>query len=166
MFNLAHWFIHGEVDWDNLQSKLRAICPFLSGAMFGTAWAFWVDALVYTKTILHESYPFTYNLPGIVATLALIMMNMVSRDDLASMGDMYDSDEGSEGRAKIWLFLSYCVAFGAVAGSIAVLVTCVQNGQHVEVGVGGLVQSGLILVAALLLWGFRTGDETGYGVIR
>ena len=63
---------------------------------FGTAWAFWVDALVYTKTILHESYPFTYNLPGIVATLALVMMNMVSRDDLASMGDMYDSDEGSE----------------------------------------------------------------------
>ncbi len=30
---------------------------------------------------------------------------------------------------------------------------------------GGLVQSGLILVAALLLWGFRTGDE-GYGFIH
>lgn len=63
---------------------------------FGTAWAFWVDALVYSKTILHESYPFTYNIPGIVATLALVMMNLVSRDDLASMGDSYNSDEGSE----------------------------------------------------------------------
>lgn len=165
MFNLAHWFIHGEVDWENLQSKLRSISPFLSGALFGTAWAFWIDALVYSKTVLHESYPFTYNLPGIVATLALIMMNLVSRDDLSAMGDMYNSDEGSEGRAKLWLFISYCVAFGAVAGSIAVLVTCVQNGNNVEIGVGGLVQSGLILVAALFLWGFRTGDE-GYGFIH
>jgi hypothetical protein len=45
------------------------------------------------------------------------MMNLVSRDDLANMGDMYGSgDEGSESRAKIWLFLSYCIAFGSVAG--------------------------------------------------
>lgn len=89
--------------------------------------------------------------------------------------------------------------------SVAVLVTCVQNGKNVEIGVvslttsykchmqpctchtgssidhlhalnvegatlhvflqGGLVQSGLILVAALLLWGFRTENE-GYGFIH
>ncbi len=69
---------------------------FAAICRFGTAWAFWIDALVYTKTVLHESYPFTYNLPGIVATLALLMMNLVSRDDLSAMGDMYNSDEGSE----------------------------------------------------------------------
>lgn len=51
---------------------------------------------MYTKTVLHDSYPFTYNIPGIVATLALIMMNLVSRDDLSSMADTYNSDEGSE----------------------------------------------------------------------
>lgn len=32
-FNLAHWFIYGEVDWDQLQSNLRSICPLLSGAL-------------------------------------------------------------------------------------------------------------------------------------
>lgn len=51
---------------------------------------------MYSKVILNESYPWTYNLPGIVATVALIMLNVVSRDDLAHMGDAYDSDEGSE----------------------------------------------------------------------
>lgn len=34
------------------------------------------------------------------ATIALIMMNLVSRDDLANMGDMYGGgDEGSEVQA-------------------------------------------------------------------
>jgi hypothetical protein len=65
---------------------------------FGAAWSFWVDALVYSSTVLHESYPFTYNIPGIVATIALIMMNLVSRDDLANMGDAFSSEEGSEVR--------------------------------------------------------------------
>lgn len=67
-----------------------------SSDRFGTAWAFWIDALIYTKTILHESYPFTYDLQGIVATVALIMMNLVSRDDLSMMADTYYNDEGSE----------------------------------------------------------------------
>ena len=75
--------------------------------------------------------------------------------------------------------------------SVAVLVTCAQNQEHVAVGVvrlltqvaralisgmqallslmldlqGGLVQCGLILLAGLLLWGFRTSDE-GYGFIQ
>ena len=53
---------------------------------------------MYSNTVLHEGYPFTYNIPGIVATIALIMMNLVSRDDLANMGDAFSSDEGSEVR--------------------------------------------------------------------
>ena len=63
---------------------------------FGAGWWCLIDALVYSKVVLNESYPFSYNLPGIVATVALIMMNLVSRDDLANMADAYSSDEGSE----------------------------------------------------------------------
>ena len=157
-WNLAHWFVYGvqhahsillacalclrraggevnpnhagEVDWDQLESRLRGVCPFLSGAMwvteslhpiavfcfikslhvltlhaprvacclyrFGAGWWCLIDALVYSKVVLNETYPFTYNLPGIIATVALIMMNLVSRDDLANMGDSYSSEEGSE----------------------------------------------------------------------
>ncbi len=63
---------------------------------FGAGWWCLIDALVYSKVVLNEGYPFSYNLPGIVATVALIMMNLVSRDDLANMADAYSSDEGSE----------------------------------------------------------------------
>lgn len=32
-WNLAHAFVYGEVDWEALEARLRAVCPFLSGAM-------------------------------------------------------------------------------------------------------------------------------------
>ena len=38
-------------------------------------------------------------------------------------------------RAKCWLFLSYMIAFAAVAGSVAVLVQCSQSSDHLWVGV-------------------------------
>ena len=40
-----------------------------------------------------------------------------------------------QARAKIILFISYLMAFGAVAGSIAVLITCVQHNALVDIGV-------------------------------
>lgn len=74
------------------RSTSASVCP----CRFGAGWWCLIDALVYSKVVLNENYPFSYNLPGIVATVALIMMNFVSRDDLASMADTYSSDEGSE----------------------------------------------------------------------
>lgn len=58
--------------------------------------------------MLGEKYPFSYNIPGIVATIALIMMNLISRDDLANMGDVYSSDEGSEVGAQTCLGCVTC----------------------------------------------------------
>eukprot|EP00884_Botryococcus_braunii_P009740 jgi/Botrbrau1/18768/Bobra.0386s0087.3 len=103
---------------------------------------------------------------GWVATLSLICMNLVSRDDLNNMGGYLGSgDEGAETRAKIWLLISYFMAFGSVAGSVAVLVQCVQAKNNVDVGVGALLQCGFILTAALLFWAFRTEEDSGYGLI-
>ena len=38
-------------------------------------------------------------------------------------------------RARLWLFCSFLLAFGSVAGSIAVLVTCSQSEKFEAVGV-------------------------------
>ena len=35
-WNLAHWFVYGEVDWDQFEARLRGVCPFLSGAMWAS----------------------------------------------------------------------------------------------------------------------------------
>lgn len=60
---------------------------------FGAAWWSWADALVSQHGIEGEdSVPFKYSLPGIVATLALILINMVSRDDLVEISEGGEED--------------------------------------------------------------------------
>lgn len=52
------------------------------------------DAIVYSKAILGGNIPWTYLLPGIAATLALVFMNLVSREELLEINDQSD-DEGA-----------------------------------------------------------------------
>lgn len=55
-------------------------------------WWCWLDAVIYQKAVVGEGFPFKYSLPGIVATLALILMNLLSRDQLNEA-----SESGEEG---------------------------------------------------------------------
>ena len=38
-------------------------------------------------------------------------------------------------RARCWLFFSFMVSFGSVAGAVAVLLKTTGSGEHVQVGV-------------------------------
>lgn len=160
-FNLAKWFIEGEVDWDYYQELLQSWGPALAGALFGAGWWCWADALVYQKAVVGQDPPFKYNWPGIVATLAMVMINMLPRRDLADEG----REEGEEFRARLWLFISFLIAAGAVAGSVAVLVSASQQADMVSVGVGSVLQCGLILAGSILFWAFRSGDRDSFGYI-
>lgn len=51
-----------------------------------------MDAVVYQKAVVMEGFPFKYSIPGIVATVALILMNLLSRDQLREA-----SESGEEG---------------------------------------------------------------------
>ena len=119
-----------------------------------------VDAFVHSATVDHKHIPITYHIPGWVATLALVVMNITSRRELAEPEELYVDENFAvscttrvncsslvcicakffelhvlQARAKIILFISYLMAFGAVAGSIAVLITCVQHNALVDIGV-------------------------------
>jgi hypothetical protein len=66
-------------------------------------------------------------------------------------------------RARLWLLVSFVLAFGAVAGSVGVLVSSTAAGSFVAVGVASVLQCGLLLASALLFWAFRSGgDNAGY----
>ena len=43
-------------------------------------------------------------------------------------------------RARCWLFFSYMIAFGSIAGAVAVLLKTTSAGEHVQVGVVCLYQ--------------------------
>jgi len=57
------------------------------------AWWSWADALVSQHGVEGEgSAPFKYSWPGIIATLSLILINMISKDDLQDIVDTADDD--------------------------------------------------------------------------
>lgn len=60
-------------------------------------WWCWADALVQVSTGESGAYPFRYNWPGIVATLALLLINALPRKDLAEAAESIE--DGVEVRA-------------------------------------------------------------------
>ena len=50
-----------------------------------------MDAICYSKAVLSEGFPWTYILPGVAATISLICMNLISKDEMAEMSE--DSHE-------------------------------------------------------------------------
>lgn len=164
MRGIAEWFIYGEVDWERYVALLRAWGPLLAGVLFGAGWWCWADALVYEKAVAGTGYPFKYNWPGIVATLALILINLMPRNAVAQASE--SMEEGADFRARLWLFFSFLIACAAMAGSVAVLISTSQQQEHASVGVGSVLQCGLVLSAALLFWSFRSDEQEGvYGYI-
>lgn len=160
MGNWVEAWIRGDVDWDGMKASFQAWAPVLAGAVFGAGWWCFIDALVVSKVVLHDSFPFTYWLPGVVATIALVLMNLVPRESLGST--QYYGDEDSDTQARCWLFISYLISFASVAGAGAVFISSIQHHAHVQMGVGCLLQAGFILASALLLWAFRTTDTSDY----
>lgn len=59
----------------------------VSGALFGTGWWFWLDAC----TLVEHKVPFDQYLPGIIATLALVMINLIRKDELAELDPFDDA---------------------------------------------------------------------------
>lgn len=90
---VADMFIHGNVDWDEAEEACRKWGGLVAGALFGAAWWSWADALVSQHGVEgEESAPFKYAWPGIIATLSLILINMISKDDLQDIVDTGDDD--------------------------------------------------------------------------
>lgn len=56
-----------------------------------------------TRSVVHEKFPFTYWLPGMVATLALLLLNMVPRNAL-------ESSLGSDEEMEVWLLTWYILS--------------------------------------------------------
>ncbi|PRW61410.1 salt tolerant [Chlorella sorokiniana] len=93
------------------------------------------------------------------------MINLLPRRDLAEAGESLE--EGGEFRARLWLFVSFLIAAGAVAGSVAVLVSATQQKDLAGMGVGSVLQCGFILLGSIVFWAFRSGESSssGYGYI-
>lgn len=157
MDRVVNWWIHGDVDWELYRRKAHQLGPLVAGMLFAAGWWVWADALVVRDVAGEGGYPFKLNVPGAVATLGLLWLNLLPRGQLQALADGGSGDDGELLRARMWLAAGLAVAFGAVGGSIAVLLAT-AGGAMQAVGVASVVQCGLVLAAALLLWALRSDD--------
>ncbi|KXZ55178.1 hypothetical protein GPECTOR_3g324 [Gonium pectorale] len=97
------------------EERGRTWGPIASGALFGAGWWFWVDAVC----ISNHKVPFDQYIPGIIATLALIMINCIRRDDLVEIDPF---DDATFCRSRLWLFASYVVSFASIVAAVWVMI--------------------------------------------
>uniref|UniRef100_A0A7R9V005 Transmembrane protein 50A n=1 Tax=Chlamydomonas euryale TaxID=1486919 RepID=A0A7R9V005_9CHLO len=139
--------------------------PVLAGALFGAGWWFWADAVALSPTKI----PFDHYLPGLIATLALVMINLIRKDELAEIDPF---DDATYCRARVWLFISYVVSFSSIVAAVWVLIAHYSSNPDLSSsekwpGAAGIFQVSFILGSGLLFFLSRTPGESssyeGYG---
>ena len=122
----------------------------------------WVDAVVQSSANL----PFTQYLPGITATLALLMITAVRRDEMVAVDPF---DEGVFCRSRFWLLAAYGVSGAAVVSAVVVMLhqyALPESGEQERLsgqGAGPLAESQTRHTAAK---GFRFGRLLDFCIQR
>lgn len=149
--------------------RVKPLGMFLSGAIFGLGWFCAADALCRSAFVLHESVSPTLALPGVAASLALLIITAVRRSDVAGGASGYfDGDaDGVAARARCALFLGYALSFGAVSAAVVGLCVAKQrDAPDLWMQAAVVLQTALIALAGMLAFVARDGDdgdEFGYG---
>ncbi|KAG7670609.1 hypothetical protein NADE_002230 [Nannochloris sp. 'desiccata'] len=127
----------------------------IAGAAFGLGWFFFIDAIVTAPA--DTKIGFTKYLPGLAATVALILINSVRLDEISSVDPW--NDEGVYCRSRTWLLVAYLVCAAAIGGATVTMLTAGASG----IGIASVVQVASILGGALLFFVSRSEGETGDG---
>jgi len=140
-----------------MSMQRKAGC-LLAGILFALAWFMFVDGCVLANEnegIVHQ-FQWYYVLPGLLGSLALIMMNSVS---LNTNSDDFDDEETVTYATKIrfWFFLAFTISFCCVAGGVWIFVEQYRSNW---IGVAILLNPLLILASAILLLIIRTASKS------
>eukprot|EP01117_Protostelium_nocturnum_P016125 TRINITY_DN6325_c0_g1_i1.p1 TRINITY_DN6325_c0_g1~~TRINITY_DN6325_c0_g1_i1.p1 ORF type:complete len:162 (+),score=45.35 TRINITY_DN6325_c0_g1_i1:145-630(+) len=156
------------------RSSLRNFLPIFAGILFAVAWWVWIDSHVYvtssfylsTETPISHTITFVHYIPGLVATLGLIMTNLVSLENVNPTSWMFDPEISS--KIRFWLFASFIVSFAAVGGAMWILAAqflpAHNNGSQYP-GIALAVQTVLIFASSVIYLGSKTinPEEYEYG---
>nr|CAH0099487.1 unnamed protein product [Daphnia galeata] len=137
----------------NLQEKRNTYAAVSAGILFASGW--WMIFDVAARYPEMEVFHHAYHVCGVVGTLSMIMINMVSNG--AIRGDNYSEDGclGSRG-ARGWFFLGLVLGFTALIASCWILFQAYvipANGPQWP-GVGLFMQNLFIFLSSLM---FRFG---------
>ncbi|CAD7703690.1 unnamed protein product [Ostreobium quekettii] len=141
-----------DFDWEGCTERCRSMGPVWAGALFGAGVWCILDVVCIT-TKYSDPMPFYAYVPGLVAALAALLLNVTSRERLASL-----EGEGEDCWARVWLLFCYLMSIGAAVGAVVVLFSDVGHPLGAYAGATGVMSTGLILGGGLLMWVVRSTD--------
>merc|ERR1712098_417224 len=140
------------------QTRGTIVC-YTAGALFGVGWWLLIGTSIANRNSNDPVPPaFVHYLPGIFASIALVMINMVS---WSALNDNV-LDGGSTAKARAWLFAWLTVLFAcAIAGYWVAFDNGDWFGENKKnfPGVALILNVSLITVAALLYRFARGSDD-------
>ncbi|UZJ56793.1 hypothetical protein CBS101457_006113 [Exobasidium rhododendri] len=165
-----------------VRSNKRSFGIYASGALFSLAWWVFFDALLLSSIRSKEpplsggedpNFPpwiappvkmsFADWVPGLLATLGMIVVNLIDKSVLAEAGGFGAGfSSGSWGgdsiqwRARLFLFVGFALLAGGLAGSVTVLtikyiIANLPSGYEYY-GFANVVQNAAIMLSTVALW--------------
>eukprot|EP00162_Nutomonas_longa_P010002 comp19637_c0_seq1/m.37605 comp19637_c0_seq1/g.37605 ORF comp19637_c0_seq1/g.37605 comp19637_c0_seq1/m.37605 type:complete len:145 (-) comp19637_c0_seq1:19-453(-) len=139
---------------DESSERLGNMACYVSGALFGGAWWVFIDGVAFAhlnRSGVEEKFKFVYWLPGIFATIAHIMVNLVSyrrfKDETEFVGQM-----------RAWLFLWFSTLFACIVGAIFVFID--EMGSKSYPGLAVFLQNIIIMLSTMILWFGRGSSDS------
>jgi hypothetical protein len=80
---------------EHILEPLQPYGMLAAGALFGAGWWSWCDVILRSSLVTHTPISPAYHIPGVVATIAVILMACIQRDDVDS-GYIGYADEGEQ----------------------------------------------------------------------
>jgi hypothetical protein len=101
----------------------KAITGYTSGLLFALGWWIFIDGAVFNavrrqdnwQTLAVEDW-----VPGILSTMALLIVNMIDRESLSADDSAYDGTNVAM-KARGCAFTGITIALGSLGGALAIL---------------------------------------------
>ncbi|TPX51089.1 hypothetical protein SeMB42_g01033 [Synchytrium endobioticum] len=157
-----------NIPWHKLPSRLM-ISGYLSGALFAIGWWIFIDGLAFCSTRdppLPVPLAFEDWVPGILSTIALIVVNLIDKDTL-NADDFSYSGTNIACKARLCAFVGVTMALGSLGGALAIMSLKYAIPGYSEndfyFGLCVVLQNFLIFSGSMLLWFGRYGADSDYG---
>eukprot|EP01089_Gocevia_fonbrunei_P017938 TRINITY_DN5977_c0_g1_i1.p1 TRINITY_DN5977_c0_g1~~TRINITY_DN5977_c0_g1_i1.p1 ORF type:complete len:169 (+),score=21.20 TRINITY_DN5977_c0_g1_i1:60-566(+) len=148
--------------WTDVGEVRHVLGSFLAGGIFITAWLLFIDgAVIGSQEDKYKTIPWFMYLPGFGQTFVLLMMNIVSLNDMKL--NEWSMDEGIVSKVRVWLLITFAIGFGWVGGSIWMLIGVYKDEAHVWPGLSVFFQTILIFLSSILwLFARKLSEEDSY----
>ncbi|KAL7752588.1 Vacuolar protein sorting-associated protein 68 [Sorochytrium milnesiophthora] len=148
-------------NWSDVAPYTHELIGYACGGLFAAGWWLFIDAVVYAGShslpvpILFEDY-----VPGILATIALVMVNSVDKNLLNGQDFSYSGN--AAWRARLFAFIGIALSVGSLGGAVTIMCLKYLNAGYVAEeawpGIAFVIQNFLIFLRFVVL--APAGDDS------